>query len=260
MSSLLDYSSLLSSPTSSSNYYITLSLPLDLKGTDSRLLTVLVSAKDRARAILPPYATSDWVDLAPYIIISLEDLVKALPSGKSLGEELPEVIQLDSKVRAPAPSSVPLPGLLLAVGPVTYTSFSGLLVSQPSLVNAASKSSARPTHPLPTAHYCKSTGSSPLLLSEALASSSPSVVEEALASSPPIITRSAKKKAAAIARHTNKEWITCSKCKGRKLRCDPPSGTGLAPNSCLNCAKHGWTYEPAQLRGEWYPFLPSCEY
>ena len=208
---------------------------------------VLISAKDRARAILPPYATSDWVDLAPYVIVGLKDLVKALLSGKSLGKELPEVIQPDPEVRAPAPLSVPLPGLSLAVGSVTRTSSFGSLIFQPSSVDAASKSSAQPTRLLPTAHYCKSAGSSPLLLSEALASSSPLVVEEAPAPTPPIITRSAKKKAAAIARCTNKEWITCSKCRGRKLRCNPLSGTGLAPNSCLKSAKHGWTYEPARL-------------
>ena len=79
---------------------------------------VLVSAKDRARAILPLYATSNWVNLAPYVIVSLENLVKALPFGKSLGEKLPEVVQPDLEVCALASSSVPLPGLSLIVGPV----------------------------------------------------------------------------------------------------------------------------------------------
>ncbi|KAF8501624.1 hypothetical protein F5888DRAFT_1250819 [Russula emetica] len=79
-------------------------------GIDVSLDRDVCALNNAARVVLIPFATSEWLELAPGIVDNLKSVLQALSPGQSLGEAFPEVVAEllqaeDAVLMLPAPPS-----------------------------------------------------------------------------------------------------------------------------------------------------------
>jgi len=234
--------------------------------------TELHSLLDDGRNLVIPFATSDWSKLSPDIVQGVDELVRGLAPGVTLGEAFPEflpsavpssALAVSQPVLAAAPSasssSASAPSPVMAP-PMSSEPSTGSSNAGPSAPESDPAITARPLRPLPRATHrqvgASSSEDAPLPLSTASATVSRTavpprpirvVVPSVPVPSAPVVdsastaasTRAAKKRAAAgpPVESLPAGWISCTRCRRQKKGCHPAKEADPPFSSCELCLK-----------------------
>src|SRR5882757_4704522 len=127
--------------------------------------TELHSLLDDGRNLVIPFATSDWSKLSPDIVQGVDELVRSLAPGVTLGEAFPEFMPSVPLVIAPSASqasvasvpsgsasSVPSP---VVAPPMSSDPSTGSSNAGPSAPESDPAITARPLRPLPRVSSCQ---------------------------------------------------------------------------------------------------------
>jgi hypothetical protein len=209
---------------------------------------------ESAREPLLPFATAEWVTIAPSLVAGFEGLIGSLDPGVVLGGSFsvdsPGLSQpaASGEIPASSKSSLPSPSTL---PPMSRTPSTGSDVSRTSPRDIAPVSAGpatRPTRPLPKAAYRQpgaSASSSSRTVRTGPTLQIPVIITSASSSGPSPVesnTRSSKKRFVQTEEPMAVRpdgWDTCQHCRKRKQICRPPKGSRPPFGSCTTCLNEG---------------------
>jgi hypothetical protein len=213
--------------------------------------------RDLARNVLLPFATLEWLSLAPDIVAGSEDVVRQLGPGVSIGEAFPGVfstlpaVEILGAASSPSQSSASSPSS--QPPPVSRTPSSGSAVTDPRPPPAT-----RSTRPLPRTTYRRPREASPpstaTIRPVASIRRAPVAAASPVAAVPPAVESPAAESSRSVKRKVSGEepmdtrpasWLTCALCKKKKHLCRPPKGSKPPFASCTACLHDGVICVPA---------------
>jgi hypothetical protein len=209
-----------------------------------------------------PFATSEWLRIAPTLVSEVRGVVELLPPGATL-QEYEESRAPRVEVSVVAPTALPSSTVSSStLPPRSRSPSSGSGLSRPSPHTPAAELSARPTRalprrvapsavpvpPAPVASSASASAPSPVLPSPAFASTS------AAGGLFPIVRTSTKRPVPDSAElplvpmdRRPREWRTCVSCTQYKSKCAPAVGTRPPYVVCTACLNRGRLCEPRPL-------------
>ena len=230
-----------------------------------------------------PFATSEWLEIVPALLISVENLVKRLKPGVTVGEAYPHLrgnrsLEAPSPVLSPSQASTPSSA---AAPPSSSAPSTDSGAARPSPRVSDAGGATRPTRPLPRSGHrwvgdtppasvrfvipsrsriAASTSSSDAGAAPPF-SSAATIVPSASSSRPAVRSTTASATAPAVSsgRSTRKRSSTvvsptprpdglpaCSRCRQKRRRCDLPSGATPPFVTCCHCLKDRATCDIGQ--------------
>jgi hypothetical protein len=202
---------------------------------------------ERAREILLPFATVDWLTIAPDLVSGFDEFLEVLGPGVALSESHPSLRPDASVPRL----TVPVPDTSISSGLSPDAELSPPSAPSPTAPPPQSRSPSSGRDPSPALAPEPSAGpSAPVLRARSTRSAayrSPRAPQEELTARPAAASSSTAAPVAA-ARSSSKRGATnialrpghsCARCHKRRKACRYPANADSSPSACTLCINDG---------------------